>query len=112
MRTVYDSICIFHSDLFSKGLGKTPEGSISLSARAPPLVRFTSYNNENKTGVSSLGAQNSSSCKIGRGGKKGVRKQKTRKNQTVWDKQGRTTCKSFLDVASLERKNVSMVYGG
>lgn len=95
MRTVYDSICIFHSDLFSKGLGKTPEGSISLSARAPPLVRFTSYNNENKTGVSSLGAQNSSSCKIGRRKKKGVRKGKTRKNQT---------CKSFLDVAVISAK--------
>lgn len=38
MRTVYSSICIFDSDLFSEGLCKTPEGSISLSARSPPLL--------------------------------------------------------------------------
>lgn len=36
--TVYSSICIFDSDLFSEGLSKTPEGSISLSARSPPLL--------------------------------------------------------------------------
>lgn len=38
MRTLYSSICIFDSDLFSEGLSKTPEGSISLSARSLPLL--------------------------------------------------------------------------
>lgn len=52
MRALYDSICIFHSDLFSEGLAEEPpQGSIRLSAAAPPLLRFTSCNNENKTSV-------------------------------------------------------------
>lgn len=38
MWTVYSSICIFNSDLFSEGLSKTPEGSISLTAPSPPLL--------------------------------------------------------------------------
>lgn len=57
MQTLYSSICIFHSDLFSEGLTETPEGPISLSARSPPfLFRVMSYKNDNKTGVSSLRA--------------------------------------------------------
>lgn len=36
--------------------------------------------------------------------KKGVRKGKTKKNQTVWDKQGRMTRKSSLDVAVIRAK--------
>lgn len=38
MWTVYSSICIFNSDLFSEGLSKIPEGSISLTAPSPPLL--------------------------------------------------------------------------
>lgn len=38
MWTVYSSICIFDSDLFSEGLSKTPVGSISLTAPSPPLL--------------------------------------------------------------------------
>lgn len=57
MQTLYSSICIFHSDLFSEGLTETPEGSMSLSARSPPfLFRVMVCKNNNKTGVSSLRA--------------------------------------------------------